>query len=142
MAVRGGDPAVALFDALPGREVAGRVSRIGAAADPATGTYEVEIELAESRSLAAGLVGRVEIRPFRGATASLIPIEAVLEADGNDATVYALTSDGRRAQRRRVRVGYLHDGKVAVADGLDGVTRVVTDGAAYLDDGSPVRVVP
>jgi membrane fusion protein, multidrug efflux system len=142
MAVRVGDPAVARFDAFPGREVAGRVSRIGAAADPATGTYQIEIELEDSRSLAAGLVGRVEIRTSRGAAAALIPIEALLEADGDHATVYALTSDGRRAERRRVSVGFLHDGRVAVTDGLDGVTRVVTDGAAYLDDGGAVRVAP
>jgi membrane fusion protein, multidrug efflux system len=140
--VRIGDPAVVRFDALPGHEAAGRISRIGAAADPATGTYEVEIELTDSRSLAAGLVGRAEIRPSRGASASLIPIEAVLEADGDNATVYAVTSDGARAQRRRVSIGFLHDGKVAVMGGLEGVTRVVTDGAAYLDDGSSVRVAP
>jgi RND family efflux transporter MFP subunit len=140
VSVRKGDPAVARFDALPGREFAGRVTRIGAAADPVTGTYEVEIALDHAGALTAGLVGRVEIRPARGAPASLVPIEAVLEADGAEATVYALSSDGRRAERRRVTVAFIEGSRVAITGGLDGASRVLTDGAAYLDDGAAVRV--
>ncbi len=141
VSVRKGDPAVARFDALPGREFAGRVARIGAAADPLTGTYEVEIAL-DGDGLAAGLVGRAEIRPARGAPATLVPIEAVLEADGAEATVYALSADGKRAERRRVTVAFIAGSRVAVAGGLEGATRVLTDGAAYLDDGAAVRVAP
>ncbi len=142
VSVRKGDPAVARFDALPGREFAGRVARIGAAADPVTGTYEVEIALDDAGTLAAGLVGRVEVRPARGAPARLVPMEAVLEADGAEATVYALTSDGKRAQRRRVTIAFMEDDRVAVAGGLEGASQVLTDGAAYLDDGAAVRVAP
>jgi RND family efflux transporter MFP subunit len=142
VSVRKGDPALARFDAMPGREFAGRVVRIGAAADPVTGTYEVEIALDDAGELAAGLVGRAEIRPARGAPATLVPIEAVLEADGAEATVYALSADGTRAERRRVTVGFIDGSRVAVAAGLEGATRVLTDGAAYLDDGAAVRVAP
>src|SRR5919108_870555 len=142
VAVRKGDAAVARFDAWPGREFAGRVTRIGAAADPVTGTYDVEISLDGGGTLPAGLVGRVEVRPARGAPATLVPIEAVLEADGNQATVYVLSPDGKRAQRRRVTVAFIQGDRVAVASGLSGASRVLTDGAAYLDDGAAVRVAP
>jgi RND family efflux transporter MFP subunit len=142
VSVRKDDPAVARFDALPGREFAGRVARIGAAANPVTGTYEVEIALDDAGALAAGLVGRVAVRPARGAPAKLIPIEAVLEADGTEATVYALSADGTRAERRRVTVAFIEGDRVAVAGGLEGVSRVLTDGAAYLDNGAAVRVAP
>jgi multidrug efflux system membrane fusion protein len=142
VSVRKGDPAVAQFDAMPGREFAGRVVRIGAAADPVTGTYEVEIALDDASALAAGLVGRARIRPARGAPATLVPIEAVLEADGADATVYALSADGKRAERRRVTVAFIEGSWVAVVGGLEGTSRVLTDGAAYLDDGAAVRLAP
>jgi multidrug efflux system membrane fusion protein len=142
VSVRKGDPALARFDALPGREFAGRVTRIGAAADPVTGTYEVEIALDDAGALTAGLVGRAEIRPARGAPATLIPIEAVLEADGADATVYTLSADGKRAERRRVTIAFIEGTRVAVSGGLEGASRVLTDGAAYLDDGAAVRVAP
>jgi multidrug efflux system membrane fusion protein len=142
VSIRRGDAAIVRFDALSGRTYAGRVSRIGAAADPATGTYEVEIALDRADGLAAGLVGRVEIRPSEGAPATLVPVEAVLEADGGDATVYALSSDGGHAMRRRVTVGFIDGNQVAISKGLENVTRVLTDGASYLDDGAAVRVQP
>jgi membrane fusion protein, multidrug efflux system len=142
VSIRKGDRAVAHFEALPGHAFTGRVNRIGAAADQGTGTYEVEIALDRGNELAAGLVGRVEIRPSKGSPAKLVPVEAVLEADGDDATVYALSPDGTHAERRRVTVGFIDGNRVAIAGGLDGVNRVLTDGAAYLDDHAAVRVKP
>lgn len=140
--VREGDLAVARFDAVPDVEFPGRVTQIAAAADPGTGTYTVEVSLRDAGDLAAGLVGQVDIRPSRGAPTTLVPIEAVLEADGGQATVYALSRDGTRAERRRVTVAFIDGNRVAVARGLDGVTSVLTDGAAYVDEGTVVRVAP
>lgn len=142
VSVRKGDPAVARFDALPGKAFEGRVTEIAGAADPGTGAYGVEITLQDAGSLAAGLVGQVEIRPGVGAPATLVPIEAVLEADGHEATVFTLSKDQARAERHRVSVAYIDGGRVAVTGGLDGATAVLTDGAAYLDDGITVKVAP
>ena len=142
VSVRDGDRAIARFDAFPGRTFRGQVSQIGAAADPETGTYGVEITLVDAGALAAGLIGTVEVRPARGAPTTLVPIEAILEADGTAATVYVLSADGTRAQRRRVTIAFLDGNRVAVAHGLQGAVSVVTDGAAYLDDNAAVRVRP
>jgi multidrug efflux pump subunit AcrA (membrane-fusion protein) len=140
--VREGDPAVARFDAFPDVEFRGRVSQIAAAADPGTGTYTVEVSLQGAGDLTAGLVGQVDIEPSSGAPAMLVPIEAILEADGDQATVYALSADGMRAERRRVTVAFIDGNRVAVARGLEGVSAVLTDGAAYVDEGAMVRVTP
>ena len=137
-----GDRAVVRFDALPEREFAGRVTEIAAAAEPGTGAYAVEIALPEAARLASGLVGQVEIRPSAGRSTTLVPIEALLEADGAEASVYALSADGGRAERRRVTVAFIVGDRVAVTRGLDSVGAVITDGAAYLDDSAAVRVVP
>jgi multidrug efflux system membrane fusion protein len=142
VSIRKGDAASVRFDALSSGAYAGRVSRIGAAADPATGTYEVEIALDRADGLVAGLVGRAEIHASEGAPATLVPVEAVLEADGGDATVYALSSDGTHAERRHVTVGFIAGNRVAISAGLENVARVLTDGASYLDDGAAVRVKP
>jgi multidrug efflux pump subunit AcrA (membrane-fusion protein) len=84
----------------------------------------------------------VEIRPSEGSAAKLVPVEAVLEADAAEATVYALSPDGTHGERRRVTVGFIDGNRVAIAGGLEGVNRVLTDGAAYLDDHAAVRVKP
>ena len=97
---------------------------------------------AYGRAPASGLVGRAETRPAAGAVRALVPIQAILEAHGDAAAAYTLTEDGRRARRLPVTVGLTQGGRVAVSGGLDGVGAVVTEGAAYLDDGVAVKVVP
>ncbi|HKG95133.1 MAG TPA: efflux RND transporter periplasmic adaptor subunit [Gemmatimonadaceae bacterium] len=140
--VRAGDRATARFDAFPGRPVAGTVRQIAAAATPGAGTYAVEVALDDAAGLASGMVGRLEIEPARGERLPVVPVEALVEADGDQAAVFALSPDGRRARRVPVAVAFVRGGRVAVRRGLDGVSAVVTDGAPYLDDGSAVRVLP
>ncbi|HEX7242499.1 MAG TPA: efflux RND transporter periplasmic adaptor subunit [Longimicrobiaceae bacterium] len=140
--VRRGDPARVRFDAFPGEELAGRVAEVAAAATPGTGTYEVEVALdAGGRPLVSGLIGRAEITPSRTQRVRLVPVEAILEADEDSGAVYTLTPDGRRARRLPVSIAFLQGGRVAVSGGLEGVAEVVTDGAAYLDDGAATRKV-
>jgi len=141
--LKAGDGAAVRFDAFPGEEFSGTVREVAPSADPRTGTYQVEVSVQPGgRTLASGLVGRVEIRPAAGREMALVPIQAILEADGDTATVYTLTADGRRARRLPVTVGFIQGERVAVSGGLDGVAAVVTDGAAYLGDGEAVKVVP
>lgn len=140
--IRRGDKAVARFDAFPGREFRGHVSEIAAAADPLTGTYRVEIAIESPPTVASGLVGTVEIRPAAEQTVALVPADAVLEANGASGVVYTLAEDGRTAVRRPVTIAYLDGDRVAIASGLTGDHKVITSGAAYLDDGRRVEVRP
>ncbi len=135
-----GDAATVRFDALPGRAFEGRVSEIGAAADPATGTYRVEIALPGAAELASGLVGAVEIRPRAVGALPVVPVESVLEADGGSAVVYVLAPGGRRVERRAVAIAFQAGERVAVRSGLEGATAVVTDGAGRLSPGDRVEV--
>jgi multidrug efflux pump subunit AcrA (membrane-fusion protein) len=142
--VRRGDVATVRFDAYPAETFAARVSEIAAAAAPGTGTYEVELALdARGRALASGLVGRAEIAVAGATRLALVPIESVVEADGDSGTVYVVTrdADGRtRASRVTVAIAFVRGAHAAVRAGLDGVASVVTDGAAYLEDGAAVVV--
>jgi RND family efflux transporter MFP subunit len=136
-----GDPATVRFDLAPPRTLEGTVAEIGAAADPATGTFRVEIAVAAPEDLPSGLVGDVEIRPRAGGALPLIPVEALLEADGARGVVYAVAVPAHRAERRDVTVAFLSGDRVAVASGLEGVMHVVTDGANRVDDGDSVTVI-
>jgi membrane fusion protein, multidrug efflux system len=140
--VRLGDRAVVRFDAFPDRTFEGTVTELAGAADPMTGTYDVEVTVSAASRLASGLVGQVEIRPAATHPVALIPIESLLEADGSHATVFAVSADGRRAERRSVTIAFLTGDRVAVTSGLEGVASIVTAGAAYLDDGTTLRIRP
>lgn len=140
-----GDAAVVEFDAFPGRPFGGRVARIGSSADPYTGTFEVEIDVApDGARFARGLVAKVSIA-LRGASGgtsrTLVPVTALVEAHGAAATLYVLDAGAGVARRRAVTVGAIVGERVVVLDGLEPGEQVVTDGAAWLADGRPVRVV-
>lgn len=139
-----GDVATVVFDAFPGRRFAGRVTRIGSSADPYTGTFEVEIEVApDGARFARGLVAKVELALGAGdGSQTVVPVTALVEANGPAAIVYVLDTGAGVARRRSVTVGPITGEQVVVIAGLDPGEQVVTDGAAWLTDGRPVRVLP
>lgn len=129
------------FDAYPGVEFVGRVERVGIAASPMTGTYEVEVAVIPgARRLASGLIGRARVTPRSDEAVATVPAEALLEVDGREASIFVLAADGATVERRRVRVLWL-DGRVAAVAGVDSSAKVVTAGATRLTAGSRVRVV-
>ena len=67
------------------------------------------------------------------------PVEALVEADGNNAVVYTVNDDV--AQRRDITIASINDRYVAVTAGLDDASLVVGAGSVYLSDGAKVRVV-
>jgi RND family efflux transporter MFP subunit len=140
-----GDPASVSFDAFPGRRFAGRVTRVGSSADPLTGTFEIEVEVApDGARFARGLVAKVSLPIGDGtgpAGQTVVPVSAIVEADGDSATVYVLDTAQGVARRKQVTVGAIVGERVIVVAGLVEGEQVITDGAAWLTDGRPVRVV-
>jgi len=130
------------FDAFPGVSFTGRIARVGVAASPMTGTYEVEIAVAAgSRALASGLIGRATLTPRARAAAITVPTESLIEVDGRSASIFVLGADSLTVRRQRVRVLWM-DGGIAAIDGeVDTTARVVTAGATRLSDGTRVNVV-
>jgi RND family efflux transporter MFP subunit len=134
------------FDAYPGKVFPGRVSRIGAAADRLTGTFEVEIEVKpEGVRFARGLVAKVEL-PLEDvtetvSTATVVPVSALVDANGRRGTVYVLDATESVARRKEVTLGAMQGEQVIVTTGLTVGESIITDGAAWLTDGRAVRVV-
>jgi RND family efflux transporter MFP subunit len=140
-----GDVAKVTFDAFPDRTFNGRVERVAIAATPGTGTYETEIAVsAGGARLASGLIGRATLQTRSATALPTIPAEALLEVDGDKASVFVLSNPADAAaptvRRVAVRVAFLTDADAAIASGLDSTMRVVTAGATRLADGARVSV--
>lgn len=137
------DKAAVTFDALPGKTFEGKVILVGRSADPRTGTYSVEVSLDGTDALPSGLVGQLRVTTRGKALAMTIPVDALLEADRDSATVFTAEKDASgalRARSARVRVSQLQ-GDRAVVEGLAVGTPVVAKGAPYLTAGAPLRVI-
>jgi hypothetical protein len=71
----------------------------------------------------------------------LVPIEALVEADGVRGSVYTISSSNA-AKKVGVSVAFIYRNHAAIDVGLDGIDEVITDGAAYLNDGDTIKIVP
>jgi len=130
------------MDAYEGIVFNGKVSDLAAAADPASGLYTVEIQIAtQGKRFAPGLFAKVDITPSKSRAYTMVPVEAIVEGDGKSAFVFALQPDSISVKKIPVQVAFMEGDKVVIASGLEGVLEVVTAGAPYLSEKKKVRVV-
>jgi len=140
--LRLGDTAEIRLDAWPGRRFTGTVTEISGAAETGSGLFPIEVRFeADAPQLASGLVAKLTIHPAAAGAAALtyVPIAAIVEGDGERASVYVLRAG--RAERRAVTVAFITADGVALDAGVASGETVVTDGALYLADGERIRVV-
>ena len=136
-----GDAARVEFDAWPGQVFAGRVSNISSAADSGTGTFTVEVQIDSGAArFVQGLVAKVALTPQGSSQVKVIPVQALLEANDKEAGVFVLDEAAHAVHRVSIEIGRMNSGRIEVLSGLDAGAQVVTDGAAFLENGEKVRV--
>ena len=137
-----GDKAQVELDAYPAKIFTGIVTEIAQGADAASGTYEVEVKvLPNGARFATGLFGTVQMQPGEQRTVTLVPIEAITEANDRTGYVYTVNADGKTVTKNKVTIAFLESNKAAVVSGLDSVREVVTDGVGYLTDKATVKII-
>jgi multidrug efflux pump subunit AcrA (membrane-fusion protein) len=99
----------------------------------------VSVDAADARFV-QGLVAKVTVADPDAESVAVVPVTSLLEADGRLATVFVVAKGGV-ARKVSVRTGRLLGERIEVIAGLDLGDQVVTEGAAWLDDNEPVRVL-
>jgi len=135
-----GDSASVILDAYPDELFRALVSQISESANPTTGTYEIELDLYHTdHKLASGFIANLDIYPSRKETYCLIPIEAIVQAEGQTGYVFVV-NDSMVARKLEVKIDAVFGENAAISCGLGGATTVVTAGAAYLTEGDHVEI--
>ena len=138
-----GDTAQVRFDAYPGAKFSGYVTEIAAAADPKTGTFEVELTLEPSKLLLKnGFVGKVKLFPAKQSAYYRIPMSALV--DGSRDLVSIMIPVNERTSARKITVRPEHVGTdyfTVLASEAGKIGEVITDGAAYVRDGETISLV-
>lgn len=139
--VRLGDYADITMDAHPQKKLRATVSQIAQTASPATGTYEVELQIEnpENLTLITGFVAQARIQPQDAQKYTVVPASAIVEADGEKGFVYVLK--GNEANKVQVRILLITSSYIAIESNLPTDTKIITEGAGYLTDKSKVREV-
>jgi len=142
-----GQPVSVAVDAVPNRTFNARITRIAAAADPKTRTFDVEVAIPNSgHLLKAGMIASLQLgtsdRKNQQASV-LVPLSAI--AQGKDGKygvfVVSATDAGNVARLRAVDVGTVEGSQIQIVNGLKLGDTIVTTGATLLTDGQRVEVV-
>lgn len=138
------DRAEVQFDALPGQAFLGKIVEIGKSSDPRTGTYRIDIGIdnPQSAPLISGMVGRARLFSQQSdeATLDYVPIEALIDGNQKQARIFVL-GDQQTAKELWVQIAFISGDFVALKDDLPPDTRIITQGAAYLQSGESVDVL-
>lgn len=137
-AVQTGNRALVTTDAFPGRQFGAVVSKKALAADAASGSFTVELQVDFQREQpAVGLFGTAVITASGRSVGFSIPYEALLEANGNKGFVF-VSDDRRTVKKVPVTIVSFNNNVVYIADGLQGHAFVVSAGSPYLADNSTI----
>jgi RND family efflux transporter MFP subunit len=135
-----GDVVGITLDALPNRQLSGRIRRIFPVGDPTTRLVPVEVVLdAQSARLARpGFLARITFDLATSNNVLLIPASAVLGGEGAEAVFVV---ENNTAVRRTVSTGLTSEGRIEVLAGLSEGDNIVVLGHNTLRDGMTVRAV-
>lgn len=134
------DSARIYFDAYNDEVFPGKVSEVGIASDPYTGTCEVEIQLLRKpKKLVSGFIARVNIYPDEQKESIFIPYKSMLEGSGLTGYVYVI-EDGSPV-RRKIKIESFTDQGIIVESGLQTGEEIVVEGTQYLREDSPIEII-
>lgn len=134
-----GDHAEVTLDAYPNEKFGGKLTQIDQTFNPATGTYDVEVELFPTQKrLISGFVAKVILQPKASNKSLAVPVEALVNAEAKRADVYIL--QGEKVHKRDIEIGKIIGDYVSVTSGLVSGEEVVTKGSGYVSDGEQVKV--
>lgn len=136
------------FDALPGREFFGTVTKIGQEASQTTRTYPVTIEIDQPEDvrilpgMAVSVRNHVEVGDGTEAVDLIVPPSSVFTAADDPQTyVWVLDEQSGKVARRAVKTGELTPVGLRIVDGLKVGEVVVTSGVNSLREGQEVKLL-
>ncbi|MDH3711110.1 MAG: efflux RND transporter periplasmic adaptor subunit, partial [Cyclobacteriaceae bacterium] len=137
------DSAHLYFDAYPQQVFKAYISELAEAADPRTGTFEVELTANNAhRNLKNGFVGKVMIFPSSQEPYYQISMSALVEGDQERAKIFTYQQREQKAQLLEVKP---HDIKAdyftVLAREQAPFSHVITEGAPYLKHGQSVKPI-
>jgi RND family efflux transporter MFP subunit len=134
-------------EAIPGVEMRGLVTRIGAAADARTRVFEVEVTILHPPSqLRTGMIASLTA-PDSAVPADPVvvaPLGAIIRAQNNSDSyaVNVVSEENGRivARRRAVKLGEAYGNLIGVTEGLQAGEQIIVTGAAAVTDGEPIQI--
>jgi membrane fusion protein, multidrug efflux system len=134
-----GNSASVVLDAFPAENFTASISNLSQSPDPNSGLYQAEIMINPAgKKLATGLFGKTKIVPTIGQNKPSISINSLIEGNNKNAFVFTIDPNSV-AKKIPVMVDYIANGRVFLKEFPKDITQIITEGSAYLVDGSKVK---
>jgi len=135
-----GMPVDITFDAFPGKDFSGKIGRIYPTVDPATRTFQVEIDIQNPKGeILPGMFARVNIN-LGNQNNIVVPDRAVVSQTGSGNKYVYVYEDGK-VSFIRVELGQRLGARYEVLSGLSDGDSIVIAGQNALADGMAVNVL-
>ncbi len=138
--------AICRFDAFPGKEFVGQITKVGSEASQTTRTFPVTVELDQPKDaqILPGMAAVVRAVPEKDENAAqdlIVPPGALFSDDaGQQSFVWVVDSSSRKVARRAVKTGELTPVGIRVMEGLKVDEWVVTAGIHSLEENQEVKI--
>jgi len=133
-----GMPAAVTVASLAPEPIAGKVSLVGVAADRATSTYRLEVDLPNAAGrLKPGMLAKLRIMRTFADGAVAVPLFAVMRGNGG---THAFVYDNGAARRREVTAGIIDGDRQQIIKGLAPGDLLIVKGQRELEDGQKVSL--
>ncbi|MCE1189661.1 MAG: efflux RND transporter periplasmic adaptor subunit [Ignavibacteria bacterium] len=120
--------------------LSGKISEIGAVADPYTRTYTIKIEMSNpGLKLRPGMIAELKITSATKVEIISIPGESILRDLDRTTYVYVADPSKNRAYKRLVSVGNPYENNIEITKGLSENELVVTGGQQNITDGASIK---
>jgi len=136
-----------LFDALPGKEFVGQITKIGSEASQTTRTYPVTVAVdqPEEAQILPGMAATVSRHPEDKEEAAapdlIVPPSAVFTAEAGQGSYVWVVGADKKVARKAVKTGKLTPVGLVVTEGLKPGDLVVTAGVNSLREGQEVKLL-
>jgi len=119
----------------------GKVTEVGAVADPAARSFLVRIEINNPQGIIRpGMISEVNLETTLTKEIIELPMEVVLMDYNNTNYVFVTDESSGKAFKRNISLGKLNGNQVEIISGLTENVLVVTAGQHKLTDGTPVTI--
>lgn len=136
-----GDKAIISLDAFPTNTFPGKISEISSFAEPMSGTYEIEVSFNTSENIISGMIANVELFSSEKISGYLLPINTLVDVDGDNASIYIPNKNKKGVERIDVKVGEIVGQKVFVTSFAKILNEVIQDGVEYVSESSKINIV-
>jgi RND family efflux transporter MFP subunit len=139
--IKPGFTATVKIDAHPNEIFKAAVAQIAQTVNPATGTYEIELELAPTaKKLMSGFMATASISDKQYTPVLAVPVAALVEADLNMAFVFVYDASTKKVFKREIKIGKINGNFTEIISGLTAGEMVVVRGAGFLTDQMTVNI--